>query len=147
MSSDQPLVFLGIDDMETTEEIIRKIKKVLESGGIRTGEIRGFDVLRGRAWASLALGDPGIIADLAGEVVSLLGEGNPGMVLVIDGVDRAAAVLAEGIRKKEVSKNEIYNMADMFRNIWLFELGGNGQGIIGAFAAAVLLACKRVGSP
>jgi len=144
VNSDQPMVFLGIDDVGITEEIMKKIRQALESRGMKTSEVHGFDVLRGRAWASLTLGDPGVVADLAGEVASLSGEGNPGMVLVIDGVDKTAAALAEDIRRREISKDEIYGIANIFRNIWLFELGGDGQGVIGAFAAAVLLACRYV---
>jgi len=64
-------------------------------------------------------------------------ESNTGVVLLNGQVSRKAIELAMRIKKFKIEKSEVLEIAEN-EGIQLFEIGGNGQGIIGAFAAAVL---------
>ncbi len=149
-----PTAYIGLDGVEGpdgvgTGEVCREAVSRLISagaGGIAVYAVRlAPPSLVGRgeenvAWALEARGDPWDLLEELGELVAeMSGPGSgPGLALVLDSppADRLVA-LAERITREPVSLEEVRRVAES-HGVELWELGGDGSGAIGAFAAAVL---------
>ena len=147
-----PTVYMGADDLGddagTGEICVEGVERLesLSLNGIRLFRVKLADpslIGRGRenvAWAIEARGDPWVLLEEFGSiVVDRSGpESNPGLALLLDSPPADALVeLAERIRRERVALEEVYRVAEA-HGVELWELGGSGLGVIGAFAAAVL---------
>ncbi|RLG37491.1 MAG: hypothetical protein DRO01_07120 [Thermoproteota archaeon] len=147
-----PTVYIGADDLEDDAETggicaegVERLKS-LSLTGVRLFRVKLADpslVGRGRenvAWAIEACGDPWVLLEEFGSIVTDRSgpESNPGLALLLDSPPAEALVeLAERIRRERVTLEEVHRVAEA-HGVELWELGGSGLGVIGAFAAAVL---------
>ncbi len=147
-----PIVYIGADDLGGevgTGEICRE--GAVNLGSLSLSEVRLFRTklappsVIGRgdenvAWAIEARGDPWTLLEEFGSLVAEKSgpESNPGLALLLDSPPPDPLVaLAERICRERVSIEEVYKAAEA-HGVELWELGGAGSGVIGAFAAAVL---------
>ncbi len=147
-----PTVYIGADDLGddagTGEICVEGVEhlKSFSPTGVRLFRVKLADpslIGRGRenmAWAIEARGDPWLLLEEFGSIVADRSgmDSNPGLALLLDSPPTDALVeLAERIRRERVALAEVHRVAEAY-GVELWELGGSGLGVIGAFAAAVL---------
>ena len=152
-----PLVFIGLDDVGKSGEtgkVCVEAARELSKRGYGKISVYSVDLVNPRllekgckniAWAIAVEADPGIVLSVVGELaVKKSGpESNPGAAVLLDSPPAAELVaLAERIAKERVFREEVYRAAEAY-NVELWELGGDGAGVVGAFAAAVLASARR----
>jgi len=147
-----PVLWIGLDDLdgedsEDTGSIASKIANELRLQGLSVEIFKlqlpklddiGFDN-DNAAFAIKVRMDPGEAMDFIGELVTEFSsiESDPGLAIVMDRAFPLAVKLAKASLNSKVPKELVLEVSEQ-TGIQLLELGGNGDGIIGAFAAAVL---------
>ena len=147
-----PTLWIGLDDLdgegsEDTGVITKRIAEQLKLHGyevetymIQLPRIKGIEFDdKNVAYALKVRMDPGDAIDFVGEFVMDLSsfESNPGLALVIDRAFPIAIKLAKASLSSKIPKELVLEVSEQ-TGIQLLELGGNGDGVVGAFSAAVL---------
>lgn len=147
-----PILWIGIDDLdgkdsEDTGAIAKKIAHQLSLLGYKAETFRlqlpklseiEFDD-DNVAYALKVRMDPGRAMDFVGEIAMDLSsdESNPGLAIVMDRAFPIAVKLAKASLISKIPKELVLEVSEQ-TGIQLLELGGSGDGIVGAFSAAVL---------
>jgi len=147
-----PLVFVGLDDIGTggrTGLVCREAAQELSKRGYRKVSIYSVKLVNpdllgkdceNTAWALAVEADPGLVLSIVGElaVEESIQDSNPGAAILLDSPPAEELVaLATRATREIVSREEVYRVAEAY-DVELWELGGDGAGVIGAFDAAVL---------
>ena len=147
-----PMLWIGLDDLdgedsEDTGSIASKIAHQLRLQGYSVEVFKlqlpklkeiGFDN-DNVAYAIKVRMDPGEAMDFVGGLVMDLSsnESDPGLAIVMDRAFPLAVKLAKASLNSKIPKELVLEVSEQ-TGIQLLELGGNGDGVIGAFAVAVL---------
>jgi len=147
-----PILWIGLDDLdgedsEDTGPIASKIARQLRLKGYNVEMFKlqlpklngiGFDN-DNAAYAIRVRMDPGEAMDFVGELVMDLSsiESDPGLAIVMDRAFPLAVKLAKASLNSKIPKELVLEVSEQ-TGIQLLELGGSGDGVIGAFAVAVL---------
>jgi len=147
-----PILWIGLDDLdgensEDTGAIANEIANQLSLKGyevetfkLSLPKLREIDFdNENAAYALKVCMDPGQAIDFVGELVMDLSseDSDPGLALVMDRAFPLAVKLAKASLNSKIPKDLVLKVSEQTR-VQVLELGGNGDGIIGAFCAAVL---------
>ncbi len=147
-----PILWVGLDDLdgedsEDTGSIAREVAQQLRLQGynvelfiLRLPKLNEIEFDNDNAaYAIKVRMDPGKAMDFVGGLVMDLSsiESDPGLAIVMDKAFPLAVKLAKASLNSKIPKELVLKVSEQ-TGIQLLELGGNGDGIIGAFSVAVL---------